>query len=135
MGWRRFTCVASLAFVIGTAAPAGAQAQQHLAKSVPAGSTTKIDHYTGWNNDCSFLMINIDVVQKPSYGTVTPRVSQGQITNANIGSAGACLGKPTRVLELYYRPARGFRGQDSFSVNMRTPNSPPVTYVYSVTVH
>jgi hypothetical protein len=122
-----------LALAVLAAPPAGAQTN-HLTRSVAAGSTTKIDHYTGWNNDCSFLMINIDIIQKPSHGTITPRVSQGQITNANIGSTGSCLGKPSRVLEIYYRAAKGFRGQDSFSVNMRTPNSAPVTYVYSVTV-
>jgi len=104
------------------------------AKSARSGATVKIDHYTGWNNDCSFLEIKVDVVKKPAHGTVTPKIAGSRITKAEIGSARNCLGKPTKVIEVYYRSKKGYRGKDPFTVQMRTPNSAPVTFVYDVTV-
>lgn len=105
-----------------------------ISKTVPAGRASKVDHYTGWNDDCSFLSVNVDILVKPAHGTLAPRTAMGRIGEAQIGNAGACRGKPTKVLELYYKPARGYRGTDGFSVNMRTPKSAPVRYDYVVTV-
>lgn len=104
-----------------------------LYKTVPAGRASKLDHYTGWNNDCSFMTIRIDVVGRPAHGTVSTRPTRGRIGSADIGNAGACAGKPSKVLELHYRPSGGFRGSDTVSVNMRAGNR-TVNYTYYITV-
>ena len=105
-----------------------------ISKTVAPGRASNIDHYTGWNNDCSFMVIKIDVATKPAHGSVSTRITNGRIAaHADIGSAGTCAGKPTKVLNLYYNPAPGYHGSDSFSVNMSSGGSPQ-SYYYEITV-
>ena len=106
-----------------------------IEKSVPGDRSTKIDHYTGWNDDCSFKEIWVGVTASPSHGTVTHHIANGRITaEAKIGSSGTCAGKPTKVLELFYRPTRVFRGADGFTVNLRVDGSPAHVFDYRLTV-
>ena len=97
----------SLAAVLAGGSAASAAT---LSKTAASGKTTKIDEYTGWNNDCSFLTISVNVSSAPAHGTVTSKVARGRITNAAVGSAGSCFGKPTRVLQVYYRGKAGYQG-------------------------
>jgi hypothetical protein len=109
-----------------------------ISKTVAAGRASNVDHYTGWNNDCSFMLIKIDVTTKPAHGSVSTRITSGRISgHADIGSAGSCAGKPTKVLQLYYKPAPGYRGSDSFTVNMTSGSgfgAKTQTYYYQMTV-
>jgi hypothetical protein len=123
----------ALALTLILAGPTCAMAAT-LSKTAVAGKSTKIDEYTGWNNDCSFLTIRVDVSSPPSYGTVTSKVARGRISNAAVGSAGSCFGKPTRVLQVYYRGKAGFRGIDTFSVDMTVRGQPTKTFTYAVSV-
>src|SRR5215213_11368167 len=113
----RWSILPALALAVPLAIPPVATAAT-LSKTAMAGKVTKIDEYTGWNNDCSFLTISVDVSSPPSHGTVTSKVARGRITNAAVGSAGRCFGRPTRVLQVYYRARPGFRGTDTFAVDM-----------------
>ena len=114
---------------------ATAVAAETLAKTVPAGQTTKLDHYTGWKDDCSFLEIAVNVLSKPAHGEVSHRIAKGVIpANAKLGSSGSCAGKPTEVLELYYRPAKGFHGSDSLTVEMTNGGQSSTTFTYDITV-
>ena len=106
-------------------------------KSARANASTKIDHYSGWNDDCSFLTIDIDVVDKPAHGTVRPKVATGRIPRPQVGSrqGAQCAGRPMKIIEVYYTPSRGFRGRDQFKVRMRTPGQRDVFFVYNVSVN
>ena len=122
------------ALTLALLAPMTPALAKTISKTVAAGRASNIDHYTGWNNDCSFMVIKIDVTSKPAHGSVSTRISNGRIPgHADIGSSSACAGKPTKVLNLYYKPARGYRGTDSFTVNMSSGGSPQ-TYYYQITV-
>ena len=57
--------IGGLALVLALAHCAQAET---ISKSVPSGQSSKIDHFTGWNDDCSFKSLNIDIVSKPSHG-------------------------------------------------------------------
>ncbi len=105
-----------LAAAIALAAPTAAQAQGF--KSAKSGKTQWIDAYYGWNNDCSFKTINVNVAQKPQHGTVSPKVEMQRITRAQIGSVGNCAGKPTKAVAVYYRSKPGYRGIDRFRIQM-----------------
>jgi hypothetical protein len=129
----RWSILPALALAVLLAIPPVATAAT-LSKTAMAGKTTKIDEYTGWNNDCSFLTISVDVSSPPSHGTVTSKVARGRITNAAVGSAGRCFGRPTRVLQVYYRAKPGFRGTDTFAVDMTVRGQPTKTFTYSVSV-
>lgn len=108
---------------------------QTIYKTTPAGQSSKIDHYMGWNDDCSFKSLSIDVIAKPAHGAITSRIANGTITaDAKVGTSGACAGKPTKVLEVYYKPEKGFHGSDTFTVNMSFGGSGSKAFYYSVNV-
>ena len=121
--------------VWATALAATAASAGDLSRSVPAGQTTKLDHYTGWKDDCSFLEIAVTVLTKPAHGEVSHRIANGVIpADAKLGASGSCAGKPTKVLELYYRPARGFHGADRLSVEMTDGSTRSTTFTYEIDV-
>ena len=126
----RVTSLAALAFI--AAAPLSTAAAVSRNKSVPAGRATMLDAYSGWNNDCSFLVIKVNITAPPAHGKISTRIGHGFIREANEGSVGSCLGKPTRVLQLWYTPKRGYHGSDTVSVLAGAGN--PTTYYYSITV-
>jgi hypothetical protein len=121
--------------MIWLALAATATGAETLSKSVPADRTTKLDHYTGWKDDCSFLEIAVNVLTKPAHGDVSSHIANGVIpANAKLGSSGSCAGKPTKVLELYYRPAKGFHGADSLTVEMTNGSQSSTTFTYQISV-
>ncbi len=132
---RHILLTGTLAFAAFALVAQGADAQNRsysrLAKS---GKTQWIDAYFGWNDDCSFKTINVDVVDQPSHGQVSPKIENSKITAAQIGSTRDCLGKPTRAVAVYYKSKGGYRGTDSFKVRMSVGGSAPVFFNYTVSV-
>lgn len=103
-------------------------------KSAKSGQSQWIDAFFGWNDDCSFKTINIDIVERPEHGSVSPRVETQRITQAQVGSTGKCLGRPTKAVAIYYKSKSGYRGRDDFKVRMRVGGQSPVFFVYQVNV-
>lgn len=118
------------ALLLGSAVQADAQT---YTKSARAGKTLELDSYSGWNNDCSSKIINVDVVGAPSGGSVSPKVISRRIAPGKIGSASHCVGKPTRAIAVYYTPRKGYAGRDTVRVRMSVGGSSKVfTYIISV---
>ena len=65
--------------VVGSSLLALSPTHAEIEKSVPGDRSTKIDHYTGWNDDCSFKEIWVDVTASPSDGIVTHHIANGRI--------------------------------------------------------
>ncbi len=125
-----FMALAACALVIS-----GANAQtKSYSRSAKSGKSQWIDAYYGWNNDCSFKTINVDVVGQPSNGRVSPKIETRKITSAQIGSTRQCLGKPTRAVSVYYKSKGGYRGMDRFKVRMSVGGGAPVFFNYTVSV-
>jgi hypothetical protein len=121
--------------IVCSALAATAARAETLSRSAPSGQTTKIDHYTGWKDDCSFLEIAVNVLTKPAHGEVSHRIANSVIpASAKLGSSGSCAGKPTKVLELYYRPANGFHGSDALTVEMTDGFHRSTTFTYEISV-
>ena len=114
--------------------PATAEAQRNYSRTATSGKAQWMDAYYGWNNDCSFKTIDVDVIDGPSHGRVSPKVETRKITQAQVGSTGGCLGKPTRAVAVYYTSKKGYRGTDRFRVRMKVGGQPPVIFSYSVSV-
>ena len=105
-----------------------------LARTVTANQTSKIDGYTGWYDDCSFKPVNVDVATKPSHGSYSVRIVPGRIPDHTIfGSVNGCAGKPTKMLELYYRPAPGYHGADAMTIYVNLGGA-PAAYSYEITI-
>ena len=131
--WAAFS-VAAIAFGM-TALAFDADAQQRsYSRSANSGQSQWMDEYYGWNNDCSFKTINVDVVERPRNGSVSPRIRRSRIQQAQVGTATHCIGRPTRAVAVYYRSRKGFRGTDRFRVRMRVAGQPAVTFTYTVQV-
>lgn len=133
IGRLRYAAPIALGLAAAIAATPALARTQTYSKSASAGKSKKIDSYFGWKNDCSFETIDVKIVKPPKSGSVTPRVEMSRISAAQLGSAGKCLGKPTRALSVYYRSKAGFKGQDSFSVRMSVGGQ-SVDFVYNVSV-
>lgn len=127
-----YSVVMAVTYMLAAATPANAQNIYN--KTAKSGSSQWIDAYYGWNADCSFRTINVDVVSGPRHGKVTPKVEIQRITSAQIGSMGACKGKKTKAVAVYYRSKRGYRGRDRFRVRMSLAGSRPVFYTYNINV-
>ncbi len=106
----------------------------NLNKSVSSGKSTRIDTFMGWNNDCSFQTIDIDVVGSPTSGSARAKVINSKISKAQSGRAGKCLGKSIKGLGLYYKSKSGFHGTDKVKVKMKVRGQPPVTFIYRIKV-
>ena len=128
------TCLLGL-FLAAVLVPVDASAQRAYFRTAGSGESKWMDAYFGWNDDCSFRTIDVDVVAKPKNGRVTPRLENQRITRAQVGSAGKCVGKPTRAVAVYYRSNPGYKGVDRFRVRMKVGGQPPVTFTYTVRVN
>ncbi|MEZ5870648.1 MAG: hypothetical protein R3D32_02155 [Nitratireductor sp.] len=135
MSARAAAMVATLTLAASLALTASAEAQQRsYSRTASSGKAQWIDAYYGWNNDCSFKTIDVDVIDGPAHGKASPRVETRKITQAQVGSTGSCLGKPTKAVAVYYTSKRGYRGQDRFRVRMKVGGQQPVVFSYSITV-
>ena len=126
----------ALAFTTALTLNMGASVAKTLnyTKSVQSGKKVRIDTFMGWNNDCSFQTINIDVVGKPSSGSATANVINSKISRAQAGNAGKCLGRSIKGLGLYYKSRSGFHGTDRLKVKMKVRGQAPVYFNYVIKV-
>ncbi len=106
----------------------------HYSKTVKSGKQTKLDHFMGWKNDCTFLTIKIDIVERPKFGKASPRIVDARIRKAQVGSTGKCKGRKVKGLGIFYRSKRGYRGGDKLKIRMKVPGQRPVNYVYKIKV-
>jgi hypothetical protein len=102
---------------------------------VPAGGRFTGQYWMAINPDCSLLDYpTAKVVSPPSNGTVS--ITKGRafpfFPPANPRSACNRRRAPATMME--YRPARGFVGSDSFTVDVIFPTGAEHTEVYNFTV-
>jgi len=104
-------------------------------RTAPSGEIQWMDEYSGWNNDCSFLEIAVDVIEQPAHGEVFPRPEIKRIPKKAVrGNSGVCAGRKMKALVLYYTSEPGYRGQDRFQVRMKVRGQDPAFFIYNVTV-
>ena len=111
-----------------------ANAAKTYSKVAKSGKSAKIDTFMGWNDDCSFQTLDISISKRPAHGKASPKVVRSRISQAQVGSAGKCIGKPIRGLAIYYRSKRGYRGSDRFTVRMKVRGQQAVFFHYNINV-
>lgn len=98
-----------------------AQAQSRT-RTVPAGQTTRVAVYTAWDPKyCGSVFGVVKISVKPQRGKLSNRVIDTTIPNSRFGSSGECLGKPTKGFAIFYAAPGGFRGTDSFTLDVSWP--------------
>jgi hypothetical protein len=94
-----------------------------LAKSmtfaVISGKPTRVHAYHSWDpSTCKSNSAKMTVVSRPAHGILIPHVVDHVITNSRFGPVGHCHGKPIRALQIDYKSEAGYRGNDSFIIDV-----------------
>lgn len=81
--------------------------------------------YMSWHKDCSPRGGIVKVLTKPQHGTLRPRHVNRPIGRGRYDGATACFGKPGKGFEVWYQSSAGYRGQDTFSIEVDYKFRPP----------
>ena len=111
-------------------APAAAQSNSRVERTVIADRITRVDRYYSANTDCSARGIpQIDVVSHPAYGKLTienraeyPNFPQGPYFHCNT------VRLPAR--NIWYRSQRTFAGTDGAQLSVTFPTGRRLTVLY-----
>jgi hypothetical protein len=102
-------------------------------RSVGAGKSL-MWRYGNVQKDCSPEGGVIKVHTRPQHGKVTQQPGLTPITFARFPEMVPCLGKIINGLHVYYVPDPGFRGTDSFSIEVIYPGHPTDIDAFTVNV-
>jgi hypothetical protein len=96
-------------------------AAKDLVKTVSSGERVLMYRYAHWlPDDCSPDLGDVKVLAKPQHGKLTP--VRGTLTIPATGTRNPspikCIGKPTPMFAVYYTSHPGFRGVDSFRIEV-----------------
>lgn len=90
-----------------------------FSRTAASGQPQRIAAYHSWDpQTCTSLSANMNIVVKPSHGVLIPRVVPHTITTSRFGSVGSCAGKPIKALQIEYRSTPGYRGTDTFAIDV-----------------
>ena len=90
-----------------------------LAFTAVSGKPIRVAAYHSWDPlTCKSNSASLVVATKPSHGVLIPHVTDHTITTSRFGAVGHCFGKPIRALQIDYRPNSGYRGTDSFVIDV-----------------
>jgi hypothetical protein len=110
------------AFCVALAWTSGATANSNsFSKTVPPGKPTRVAAYHSWDpTTCASLSATMNVQANPKHGTLVPHVTTTTIRTTRIGTGGVgqCYGHAIKALQIDYKPAPGYRGPDSFIIEV-----------------
>jgi hypothetical protein len=102
---------------------------------VKSGEKTEIRTYRSWKGDCTPNKEIVELVVKPQRGKLTTRLVDTTIGRGRFQpDKTACLGKPITGSLIEYQSESGYRGPDTFTIEVTYGDRPPVTEVFNVTV-
>ena len=107
-----------------------------FSRTVISGQPTRIAAYHSWDpGSCNSLAATMNVVVKPSHGTLIPHVVPHIITSSRFVGNTRCAGKPIKALQVDYKSTPGYHGTDTFTIDVIFGfEGRRDTDVYSVTV-
>jgi hypothetical protein len=104
-----------LASVFGT----DTSSAKMISKTARSGQPTRINAYHSWDPDsCVSQAASMNVTTKPAHGVLTARIVPHTITTSRFGPVRNCTGKPIKALAIEYRSTPGFKGTDSFVIDV-----------------
>lgn len=100
---------------------------------VEADTTTRVFVMAGFNPDCTFKSFpEIRVSAAPTKGQLS--FKPGEPTTVHYSSSGNCVGTHIQGTGIYYTPAPGQSGQDTFTVTVLLDKAQPMTRTFSVVI-
>ena len=109
---------------------------QENSKTVVANERSFIGNYVAWRTNCTSKPLKIEIIDAPVNGHLLQEVGLVPIEGVVTGSLDGCLGREVEGIKLYYKPADGFRGNDTFRFRYRyvEPDNEPVVVTFTVMV-
>jgi hypothetical protein len=107
---------------------------------VQAGQTIRVHVYKSWTweeGHCTSMSGVVKLSVKPQHGKVTHRIIDATIPQVHrFGvTRPQCQGQPTNGFAVFYTPATGFHGTDTFTLDINWPHSgEQATDTYTMTV-
>ena len=91
-------------------------------RTVPSGVTSRVHHYRSWGKNCEGNGGMVKLLTKPQHGKLTTRTVDSRIEINRFARDGKteCTGRPIKAFEVNYRSDPGFRGTDTFTIEMVT---------------
>src|SRR5262245_44836167 len=92
--------------------------------TVAAGQTTRVAVYTAWKpqvTPCTSTFGVVKVAVRPQHGKLSNHLIDTTAPASRLDGSVRCLGTPIKGLAVFYTPSRGFRGIDSFSLDVNWP--------------
>jgi hypothetical protein len=100
---------------------------------VKADATSRVFVMAGFNPDCTFKSFpEIAVSVAPAKGQVSFKT--GIPTRVQYSPSGTCIGMRVEGTGIYYTPAPGESGEDTFTVKVLLDKAQPVTRTFSVVI-
>lgn len=85
-------------------------------RTVPANKTSAVGAHATYAPNCYGGAIpQMKISKEPKHGAVTFRRTTFKLSK----DAGKCAGTPVKGTAIYYKPKRGYRGSDSFTMKFR----------------
>lgn len=96
---------------------------------------TPVHTYLSWNDDCSPNTGVVKVATRPQHGKLTPSQVSAVARQNRFSTYGTvCLGKTMPGFRVTYTSAPGYRGTDSFAIEVIYGNRQPILDTYTVIV-
>lgn len=125
--------VAACAFWLGVVFVAIAGRAHAGGTHVKPGEKTRVFVMAGFTPECAFKGYPaIQVDKAPMKGAV--ETADGADTTIQYSLSGKCIGTPVKGTAIYYVPAAGQSGEDTFTVSGRLGHGEPATRTFSVII-
>jgi hypothetical protein len=108
---------------------------EHFTRTAISGQTTRMYVYHSVNGDCIGNFGIVKVTAKPSHGRLTNHIVRKMIQRSRFAvNPMHCSGAITKGFQVDYRSAAGFRGVDTFALEMRFGSGRVGTDMFTVFV-
>lgn len=119
------------AVLIAALAPSATDAAS--ARRVKRDTPTRLFVMAGFTPDCAFKGFpELQLDQQPAKGQV--EFKQGETTTLQTTLSGACVGAQLQGTGIYYIPAAGQTGEDTFTVTGRLGTGEPATKTFPIII-
>jgi len=106
-----------------------------MSRTAVSGKPSVMFDYRSWDASCVSAGAKMDVTSAPKNGSVAPMFVNSTIPPGRKYGASPCTGKPIKALRVMYTPKRGFKGTDTFTIDVTYfGTGDRTTHEYTVTV-
>lgn len=122
--------------LLASSSAAFGQQDQTLNRTVRSGVSTELAHHTSWDDHtCETNGGTVQLLTKPQHGKVTPTTARRMFHRA-INGATRCTGgaRLYQAFVIYYKSNPGYRGTDTFSIQIHLGNGRIWSEYFNVSV-